>query len=125
METATVEATFSEAVAALPRGVGVLGRYVLLEMIGQGGMGVVWKAYDPVLDRQIALKLLVASPTTQGNVVSEAQAMARVQHPNVLAVHDAGVHEAGDRQLAYVAMELVTGGTLRQWLDDPAHTFED
>jgi tetratricopeptide (TPR) repeat protein len=122
--TGTLEETYSEAVAALPRGLGVLGRYVLLEMIGQGGMGVVWKAYDPVLDRQLALKLLVASPET-GSVISEAQAMARVQHPNVVAVYDAGVHAAGGHELAFVAMELVAGTTLGRWLEDPARTLEE
>ncbi|HEY1584942.1 MAG TPA: serine/threonine-protein kinase, partial [Polyangia bacterium] len=119
----TLSATAEEsaaAVAALPRTYGVLGRYALLEMIGHGGMGVVWKAYDPLLDRKVALKLLAS----RGNVVVEAQAMARVQHPNVITVYDAGVQKAGTHELAYVAMELVEGRTLKAWLDAEARTTE-
>ena len=119
-ESTTLSATAEEsaaAVAALPRAYGALGRYALLEMIGHGGMGVVWKAYDPVLDRKVALKLLASPSATRGTVVSEAQAMARVQHPNVITVYDAGVQSAGAHELAYVAMELVEGRTLKAWLD--------
>ncbi|HEY2745403.1 MAG TPA: serine/threonine-protein kinase [Polyangia bacterium] len=120
----TLSATAEEsaaAVAALPRTYGVLGRYALLEMIGHGGMGVVWKAYDPLLDRKVALKLLAS----RGNVVVEAQAMARVQHPNVITVYDAGVQKAGTRELAYVAMELVEGRTLKAWLDAEPRSAEE
>jgi len=115
MSTSAASAT--AAVDALPRGYGALGRYALLETIGHGGMGVVWKAYDPLLDRKIALKLLASPTVAQGSIVAEAQAMARVQHPNVITVYDAGVQQAGPQTLAYVAMELVEGRTLKQWLD--------
>src|SRR5262249_61350666 len=87
-------------------------------------MGVVWKAYDPVLDRKIALKLLVSPSSTRGSFVTEAQAMARVQHPNVVTVYDAGVQQVGELELAYVAMELVVGCTLKQWLDGPGGSPE-
>ena len=113
----TSAANAAAAVDALPRGYGTLGRYALIEHIGHGGMGVVWKAYDPLLDRKIALKLLASPSAAHGNIVAEAQAMARVQHPNVITVHDAGVQQAGAHALAYVAMELVEGQTLKQWLD--------
>ena len=110
-------ASAAAAVDALPRGYGTLGRYALLETIGHGGMGVVWKAYDPLLDRKIALKLLASATAAHGTIVAEAQAMARLQHPNVITVYDAGVQAAGGRALAYIAMELVEGRTLKQWLD--------
>ncbi len=121
----TTAAASVAAIAALPRGFGALGRYLLLEMIGQGGMGTVWKAYDPVLDRTVALKLLASQDAPSENAIAEARAMARVQHPNVIVVHDAGVQEAGALQLAYVAMELVEGRTLQQWLADPRSPSAD
>ena len=68
----------------------------------------------------------VASPSaTRAGIVSEAQAMARVQHPNVITVYDAGVQPAGAHELAYVAMELVEGRTLKQWLDGKPRTAEE
>jgi hypothetical protein len=91
-----------------------VGRFVVVRTIGAGGMGVVVAAYDPVLDRQIALKLLRATDTTAGDelLIREAQAMARLSHPNVVAVHEAGVAD----HRVYLAMELIDGGTLRAWL---------
>jgi tetratricopeptide (TPR) repeat protein len=93
----------------------LLGRYVVLDRIGAGGMGVVYAAYDPSIDRRIVLKLLQADPQAQGSVgqrMREAQAAARTQHPNVVAVHDVGTFE----ELVFIAMELVDGGTLREHL---------
>lgn len=93
-----------------------LGRYILLERIGQGGMGVVWAAYDPELDRRVAIKLLRVSPElgpdAQKRLLREAQAMAKLSHPNVLAVYDVGVVEGS----VFVAMELVKGKTMREWM---------
>ena len=81
---------------------------------GRGGMGVVYTAYDPELDRKVALKLLSPRPgaRTTSALVREAQAMARLSHPNVVAVYDVGT----DGERVFVAMELVEGGTLREWL---------
>ncbi len=101
------------------------GRYVILERIGAGGMGVVWKAYDPELDRRVALKLVrldrgrdagSEDPThpdePRERLLREAQAMAKLAHPNVIAVHDVGT--LGDE--VFVAMELVDGPNLNAWL---------
>ncbi len=91
-----------------------LGRYVVLERIGAGGMGVVYAAYDPQLDRKVALKLLHGREDRDGGtggrtrILREAQAMARLSHPNVVAVHDVGVVE----DTLFVAMEFVEGETL-------------
>src|SRR5262252_3902038 len=68
-----------------------VGRYVILERIGAGAMGVVYGAYDPQLDRKIALKLLRgigagAAPLARARMMREAKAMARLSHPNVAAV---------------------------------------
>ena len=91
---------------------GRVGRYVVLAPIGAGGMGVVYAAYDPELHRQVALKLLRPEQDWRGDasarLLREAQAMARLSHPNVVAVHDAGTWGAQ----VFVAMELVGGGTL-------------
>jgi eukaryotic-like serine/threonine-protein kinase len=93
-----------------------LGRYLVLGVLGRGGMGVVYEAYDQLLDRRIAIKLLrelEGDDATAGRVRMhrEAQALARLSHPNVIAVHDVAEH---DRTM-YIAMELVEGKTLRDW----------
>jgi serine/threonine protein kinase len=77
-------------------------------------MGVVYTAYDAVLDRKIALKVLrrKEDPQARARFAREAQALAKLSHPNVVAVYDAG--EVGERP--YLAMELVEGKTLRSWL---------
>ena len=90
-------------------------RYVVLERIGSGGMGVVYAAYDPNLDRKVALKLLASGQGTSvglARTLREAQAMARLSHPNVVTVHDVGSNESQ----VYVAMELVEGQTLSEWV---------
>jgi tetratricopeptide (TPR) repeat protein len=96
----------------------LVGRYVVLDVLGEGGMGVVYNGYDPELDRKVAIKLLQTGATgTSGSeeawLLREAQALARLSHPNVVAVHDVGTLP-GDR--VFVAMELVEGQTLRAWL---------
>jgi serine/threonine protein kinase/tetratricopeptide (TPR) repeat protein len=101
----------------LARGASV-GRYVLLDQLGAGAMGVVYSAYDPELDRKLALKLLHPGSSsreakaTRNRLRREAQALARLTHPNVVTVHDVGTH----RGRVFVAMEFVAGKTLRQWL---------
>jgi serine/threonine protein kinase/tetratricopeptide (TPR) repeat protein len=107
-----------EPARPLERGEAV-GRYVVLERLGVGGMGEVYAAYDPELDRKIAIKLLLPSKgdgsTSQGpgRLLREAQAMAKLQHPNVVAVHDVGKHDIR----VYVAMEYIDGGNLADWMD--------
>jgi tetratricopeptide (TPR) repeat protein/predicted Ser/Thr protein kinase len=104
---------------SLPRGTS-LGRYLILERLGAGGMGEVYAAFDPQLNRKVALKLLltsrgaVAQDEARVRLLREAQAMARLSHPNVVPVYDLG--EFGDR--VFVAMELVEGRTLRKWLEE-------
>jgi len=111
--------TESQARKYLERGTTV-GRYIVLDRLGEGGMGVVYRAFDPELDRMVALKLLhtrSATGTTIGDptwLLREAQAMAKLSHPNVVIVHDVGV--VGEE--VFIAMELVDGITLRAWLAD-------
>ena len=103
-------------VPRLPRGA-TLGRYVVLDCLGSGGMGVVYRAHDFALDRRVSLKLLRPSgkdpESRRERLVTEAQALARLSHPNVLTVHDVGTWE----DEVYLALEHVEGETLRSWLD--------
>lgn len=96
-----------------------VGRYVVLDTIGRGGMGVVYAAWDPQLDRRIALKLValagegdVEIEIQRARLLREAQALARLEHPNVVKVHDVGVCDGQ----VFIAMEHVEGENLRDWL---------
>src|SRR5688500_11883843 len=93
----------------------VLGRYVVLYRLGTGGMGIVYAAYDPKLDRKVALKLLrrlssdpAKRQRAQERLLEEARAMARLSHANVITVHDVAVVDGR----VVVAMEFVDGNTL-------------
>jgi eukaryotic-like serine/threonine-protein kinase len=106
----------SAAAEATPlrRGANV-GRYIIIERLGRGAMGVVYKAFDPELDRKIAIKLLrpevragISAAVSRARLLREAQAMARLSHPNVIAVFDVGTFE----DEVFVAMELVSGSSL-------------
>ena len=100
----------------LDRGSAV-GRYVILGLVGRGGMGEVYAAYDPKLDRRVALKLLGVQQAeskdgeAQARMLREAQAIGRLSHPNVVAAYDVGTWE--DR--VFIAMEFVEGETLAAW----------
>ena len=99
---------------ALKRGDRV-ARFTVLEKLGQGGMGVVYSAYDDILDRRVAIKLVHerrADARWQARILREAKALARLSHPNVVQIYEAG--EYGHK--IYLAMELIRGVTLREWL---------
>ncbi len=87
-----------------------LGRYVVMDALGHGGMGTVFMAFDLTLDRPVALKVLHDKHTTR--LLREAQALAKLSHPNVVQVYEVGEVEGQ----AFVAMELVEGQTLRAWM---------
>ncbi len=103
----------------LPRGAS-LGRYIVLSCLGAGGMGVVYAAYDPELDRKVAIKLLrtdiggTDASQARMRLLREAQAMARLQHPQVIAIYDVGTI----KNQVFIAMELIDGCTLSQWLKE-------
>ena len=110
---------------ALKRGQEV-GRYVVLELLGAGGMGIVYSAYDPELDRKVALKVLrgeSGGDESKGKtrLLREAQALARVSHPNVVAVHDVGTHKGR----VFLAMSFVRGPTLSQWRANSERTWKE
>ncbi len=101
-----------------------VGRYEVIDVLGAGAMGTVYAARDPSLDRKVALKLIrakAAGPDLEARLLREAQAMARLSHPEVIAVYDVGKH--GDR--LFIAMELVDGGTLREWLEAAPRTSRE
>ncbi len=90
-----------------------IARFHVLRLIGAGGMGQVYAAYDPKLDRKVALKLLHEQDADGSpRLVREAKALARLSHPNIVTIHEVGVHE----QRRYIAMEFVEGTTMREWL---------
>ncbi len=96
-----------------------LDRYVILNRLGAGGMGEVYAAWDPVLDRKVAVKVLrpdiedtTITEELKHRLLGEAQALAKLSHPNVVTVHDVGL--AGER--VYLAMEFIEGRTLKEWL---------
>lgn len=124
----------------LPMGSKV-GRYVFSRLLGRGAMGVVYAAYDPDLDRRIAIKVLgdrlpgPSTPDTAGadtaaldrsegrrlRLMREAQSMAAFSHPNVVRIHGAGVQEGR----VYIAMEFVAGDSLREWLNLRARPWNE
>jgi formylglycine-generating enzyme required for sulfatase activity len=103
-----------------------IGRYVIIERVGTGAMGVVYGAYDPELDRKVALKLIKpgqggVKDTARARLLREAKAIARLQHPNVVAVHDVGMFE----EQVFLAMEFVAGGTIKSWLAAQPRTWRE
>ncbi len=89
-----------------------LGRYLVLDPLGRGGMGTVVEAYDPSLDRKIAIKVLhQAGHDRELRLLREAQALARLSHPNVVQIYEVG--EVDGR--LFIAMEMIQGETLSRW----------
>ncbi|HEX3482960.1 MAG TPA: serine/threonine-protein kinase, partial [Kofleriaceae bacterium] len=99
--------------------------FVALDRIGRGGMGTVYTAYDPELDRNIALKILHHQARTEdrarAQILAEAQAMARISHPGVVAIYEVGTF----RDRVFAAMELVEGTTLRVWITERPRSWDE
>src|SRR5215211_7739107 len=117
-DAATLPAPVTVDVDAQTPGPGTrVRRFVVLGTLGRGGMGIVVSAFDPDLDRKVALKLVRAATWAEfsswgrDRLLREARAMARLQHPNVITVHEVGTVDAQ----AFIAMEFAAGGTLRTW----------
>jgi eukaryotic-like serine/threonine-protein kinase len=103
-----------------------VGRYVVVQRIGAGAMGVVLRAYDPKLRREVALKIVrprasIEGDEAQARLLREAQALARLNHPNVVAVYDAESTDDG----VCIAMEFVEGRTLRGWLREQTRSWSE
>jgi eukaryotic-like serine/threonine-protein kinase len=92
-----------------------IGRFAVVRLLGAGGMGIVYEAYDPRLHRRVAVKVLrdgALSPRRTQRMMREAQALAQLSHPNVVNVYEVGTCEEG----LFIAMQLVRGVTLKEWL---------
>lgn len=110
-----------------------LGRYKVLSVLGQGGMGVVWRGHDDKLRRDVALKILNRSKQGPGRIgglstelfMQEARAVAKLQHPGVVSIFEV----AEDKGQVFLALELMEGGTLKEYVDQkgklrPREMFE-
>ena len=113
--------------ATLVRGASI-GRYVVLGLVGRGGMGEVYAAYDPELDRKVAVKLLRVKPGAgvspaegRQRTLREAQAIARLSHPNVVVVYDVGTFE----EKVFIAMEFLDGNTAGYWAQVDRRTWQE
>lgn len=110
------ESLFGDEPQAVP-----WGPYLLCRELGRGASGTVYMARDPLLQRDVAIKVLHPAPGSSRAVVQEARALARLSAPNVVAVYGVGEHEG----LVYVAMELALGPTLREWQREPGRSREE
>jgi tetratricopeptide (TPR) repeat protein len=122
----TLEAADSDRVEALPAFApgSTIGHFRVVRELGAGGMGVVFEAHDPDLDRRVAIKVVRdrnAGSAAGQRLIAEAQAMARLAHPNVVGVHEVGTI---DNQV-FLVMELVRGDTLAGWLDRSQRPWRD
>jgi serine/threonine-protein kinase len=103
-------------------------RYTIEALLGQGGMGAVYRAHDQRLDRRVALKVLAEAAPLEGDsaakerLLREARAAAALDHPNAVAIYDVGEASAaeGEKPQPYIVMELVAGETLRAYVGDSA-----
>lgn len=106
-----------------------IGRFALIEKLGEGGMGVVYSAFDPQLDRKVAIKLLhdreepSEGERAGGDLLHEARTLAKLRHPNVATVYEAGTSEGA----LFLAMEFVDGVSLQHWMtrEQPLETRLD
>ncbi len=124
LDLSRVEQAPTELPASAPQRGDTVGRYMVVDLLGMGGMGIVYKAFDPVLNRAIALKVLLLGNERKGGedsfdqrktrALREAQALAQLTHPNVVAIYDVGTQD--DR--LFMAMELIDGVTLGSYLKD-------
>ncbi len=98
-----------------------VGKYVVFDPIGSGGMGTVYAGYDAKLDRKVAVKVIRGERTWTKRVEREAQALAAVDHPNVVQIYDTGDQDGE----VYLAMEFVDGPTMAQWVEQQAPPWRD
>jgi serine/threonine protein kinase/tetratricopeptide (TPR) repeat protein len=116
----------TESAEVLAKG-SAIGRYLVLGLVGRGGMGEVYAAYDPELNRKIAVKLLRGHPAGTADNASrlrllrEAQAIAKLSHPNVVVVHDVGTFNDS----VFIAMEFVEGHTIGYWMHFEARPWRE
>ena len=105
-----------------------IDRFVVLEPLGAGAMGRVYRARDPRLEREVAIKLMRRELFEMGTfghhqarMIDEARALAQLDHPNVVSIYEAGEVDDG----VFIAMQYVEGPTLREWMDDGPRSWEE
>lgn len=100
-----------------------IGRFSVLQRLGSGASGVVFAAEDPQLERRVAIKLLRSNSddTSRQRLIREARTLAKLSHPNIVAVHEVGEHD----NRVFLAMELVEGETLAGWIQRGPHPAEE
>ena len=102
-----------------------IGQYQIVEKIGKGGMADVYKAYQPGLDRYVAIKILpeyfLRDETFLARFQREAKAIAKLSHSHILPVYDFGQHD----NLTYIVMQYVEAGTLQDMLGEPLHSIQE
>ena len=107
-----------------PFGVGtsIGNRFVLLERIGEGAMGSVWRARQEIIGREVAVKLIhpsLVTPLLRARFLGEIEALGKLNHPGIVRIFDAGLHErTGQDSIPFFAMELLEGPTLNLWADE-------
>ena len=94
----------------LPPGTTLAGRYRLDEFLGEGGHGMVYRGYDPVLQRPVAVKLPNGRRLSLNALLEEARTVARLRHPGIVTVYDVGQHDGQP----FIVSELISGSTLRE-----------
>src|SRR5438270_7149992 len=99
------------------------GRYEIREVLGQGGMGLVYRAYDAVVRREVALKTLrdIPDPASLQLFYKECDVLASISHPNIIEVFDIGEYEQDGRQRPYFVMPLLPGRTLEEIIRTLSH----
>ncbi|MEM6992829.1 MAG: serine/threonine-protein kinase, partial [Myxococcota bacterium] len=113
-----------------------IGRFEVIEAVGSGGMGVVYRARDPQLQRDVAIKVIrttmqaskAQAESARARMLREAQALAALPHPNIVAIHDLGTLESTPESSApdiYIVMELIEGAPLSRWREDDTPSREE
>jgi hypothetical protein len=127
-DSASIDTQPPEPRGAELQGGEFLGRYQVIERLGRGAMGTVYVARDPELNRRVAIKVLtpgamgsIGRDQLQARLLREAQAMAQLSHPNVVAVHDVGTF----REQVFIAMDLIEGMTLHRWLKARKRSWQE
>ncbi len=123
LRDSTVSAAAAPAPAPIRPGT-CIGRYVVIERVGAGATGQVLAAYDPVLDRKVALKLLrphASSEEHKARLVREAKTLARLAHPNVVTLFDVGEWEGQ----VFISLEFVAGGSAADWVARQGRAWRD
>lgn len=123
LTTAVMRASLSSRMFDTPAPAVSIDRFRVLRVVGQGAIGAVYEAYDPRLDRRLALKLVRGGlpEKAQALLLDEARTLAKVVDPNVVTLFDAGTVE--DR--VYIAMEYVSGGALSEWLTQESRSVQE